>query len=165
MLQTLFTSFIPYPYNFLPGAVFITIVSAPNVLRWLGLSSESKEATPIIGKTAAYLDFANPSHAGKQPGYSAFTTPHEQRAPQLAVMLIGSQCRSSLGAVQPEFKEMGEVFASMIEELRAAPPEDDVGFLNAEFYMHGGRSANNSNMVSCPSYPSFSPQQCFAYGI
>lgn len=147
-MQTLFTFFLPHPYTFIPGLVFIAVASAPNILSWIGLSSESEEAATIVGKTAAYLDFADPSHAGKQPGYPAFTNPNERRAPKLALMLIGSQCRSKFGAVQPEFKAMGDVFSSMIDELRTAPPEHDVGFLNAEFYMHGGRSANNSNMVS-----------------
>ncbi|KAF8473779.1 hypothetical protein JB92DRAFT_3134760 [Gautieria morchelliformis] len=161
-LQALFSFLLPHPYSFVPGAILIAIATLPNILRLVGLYPKDKEAAVIVGKTAAYLDFADPRHANKQPGSPAFTDYNERRVPPLALMLIGSQCRSKFGAVQPEFKEMGEVFASMIEELRTAPPEDDVGFLNAEFYMHGGESANNSNMV-CIYWRSYQHMYRFAH--
>ncbi|KAF8590879.1 hypothetical protein K439DRAFT_1114186 [Ramaria rubella] len=147
-IQALCTLLLPCSYALLPGAVFIAIVNLPTFLRM----------------TSAYLEFADCSHAGKQPGAAAFTSPGtpERRPPKMALMIIGSQCRSKLGALQPEFKDMGEQFANMIQELRTAPPEDDVGFLNAEFYMHGGKSSGNSNMV-CIYWKSYAHMHRFAH--
>lgn len=153
MLQTICTITIPQPYTFIPGAIFIAAASWSTVSGILGLKKESEETTRIVGRTTAYLDFGDKSHVGKLPGSLAFPTGSvpERKPPKLAIMLIGSRCQSKLGAVQPEFKEMGEVFAGMLHELRNAPPEEDVGFLNAEAYMHSGDSTNNSNMVRIPT--------------
>ncbi|KAF8582598.1 hypothetical protein K439DRAFT_141029 [Ramaria rubella] len=124
-------------------------MNLPTLLRMLSLCSTDEETAVIVGKTIAYLEFANSTNAGKQPSDTALTSAdtHERCPQKLALMIIGSQCRSKLGALQPEYKEMGEQLADMIQELRDAPPEDDVSFLNAEFYMHGAKSSGNSNMV------------------
>lgn len=115
------------------------------MLSGLGVLPRREESTTIVGKTAAYLDFSNPVHAGKRPGAPALT--HEKNPPRLALMLIGSRCTSGLGAFQPEFVEMGDTISRMIDELRAASPEEDTGFLNLETYMHATNSSNNALMV------------------
>ncbi|KAF8580338.1 hypothetical protein K439DRAFT_1619876 [Ramaria rubella] len=134
-----------HPYALLLGAVIISIVNLPTLV--CSACVPDKETAVIVGKTAAYLEFANSTNAGKQPGDTAFTSDTHERCPQkLALMIISSQYRSKLEALQPEYKEMGEHLADMIQELRDAPPEDDVCFLNAEFYMHGAKLSGNSNM-------------------
>lgn len=119
----------------------------PWLLRKVGFPKQDKDAGIVVGKTAAFLDFADPVHAGKEPGEIAVSGPAETQ-PKLALMLIGSRCFSKMGSLELEYKGMGDVITQMIEELREAPPEDDTGFLNAENYVHAKDITGNGNMVS-----------------
>ncbi|KAF8530568.1 hypothetical protein BU17DRAFT_79398 [Hysterangium stoloniferum] len=163
-LQALCSYFIPQPYTFAPGLLIVAASSIPTLLNALGLRRQPEDTTIVVGKTAAYLGFANPDNAGKQPGSPAFVDA-EKPAPQpFALMLIGSRCFSKLGSLQPEFKEMGDVINAMIDELRAAPPEHDVGFLNSEYYTHGAQPSGNSNMM-CIYWKSYEHIHRFAHKV
>lgn len=104
----------------------------------------------VVGKTAAFLDFANPIHAGKQPGEIAVKDSSSR--PTLALMLIGARCFSRMSSLELEYKNMGDVIAQMVEELRAAPPEDDTGFLCSENYLHAKDATGNGNAVRWVNY-------------
>ncbi|GJJ06668.1 hypothetical protein Clacol_000863 [Clathrus columnatus] len=145
-IQALSTYFIPFPYNNIPGLFIFLSAMVPWLFRKLGLPKQDKDAGVLVGKTAAYLDFANPINAGKEPGELAIS-PSPRPEPKLALMLIGSRCYSKMGSLELEYKNMGDVITQMVDELRAAPPEDDTGFLSSENYMHAKDVTGNCNMI------------------
>lgn len=97
------------------------------------------------GKMTAFLGFASPVHAGKPAGAPALT--HEKEPVQLALLLIGARCTTPLGAFEPEFMHMGETMEAMIEELKTAPLEDDVGFLGVQSYVPSTHDYCNGTTV------------------
>ncbi|KIJ40934.1 hypothetical protein M422DRAFT_32049 [Sphaerobolus stellatus SS14] len=143
-IQALFTYFLPAPYAYIPGAALVAASLLPHIMGKLGLSKQAQECIIVPGKTTAFLDFANPVHAGKPPGAPALTD--EKRPAQLAVMLIGSRSSTALGALEPSFVEMGEAIGAMVKELSTAPPEADVGFLNCESYIPSTHASGNGIM-------------------
>lgn len=146
-IQALSTYCLPAPYNNIPGLCIFLSAMVPWLLRKIGIPKKDEDAGVIVGKTAAFLDFADPIHAGKEPGEIAVSGPAEAQ-PKLALMLIGSRCFTRMGSLELEYKGMGDVIAQMIEELRDAPPEDDTGFLNAENYVHAKDITGNGNMIA-----------------
>ncbi|UKZ65865.1 uncharacterized protein TrAtP1_007055 [Trichoderma atroviride] len=134
VIQGLLVVFVRPTYAVAPAALILLYKLSRTILQSFGLLHNPYMDDVIMGKFSA------------QHGDAAGNAPTEGAQNQIAVIKLASRSNHPMGIFGPGYKQIGDFFSAMIENLTE---DEDSGFLGSSSYLCNGERLTANSIATC----------------